>query len=228
MDTTNNYGNLSTELASAVFVPMDSNKNKSPANGNRYCRLIKKGENSKLAASVAVEIPNSTGLPDVSKHHAVNAYLLSAYHQLQNEAVKALAISGALTVPFSVLSLDNLESVATALNESAGIGHISEERIKAWFDADARDMMLVYISDRLGFSDNISDADLLKCNQVANQLRDNLAKLSAKKPVQFADKVKDALNGALNSLVSSGDEFAPRLVAKLNMSVCDDDMLSML
>lgn len=215
---------LAPVLQSAAFVPMDSIKGKGINAGNRWLKLIKKGENSKLAASVAVEVPEVTSLPDVSQHPAIASFLLAAYHQLENEAAKQVAIAGGLTLQYSSLSLANLEAVAVALNESSGIGQLSEERIKSWFDADAREMVLVALADKLGVSETATDADIKRLEQVANQVRDNLAKLASRKPVQFDERVKKALNMALD-VSDTGDNMTTRLRDKLNIAVGSEDLL---
>jgi len=230
--TTNNLSNnnqlpastLAPVLHSAAFVPMDSIKGKSVSSGNRWCKLIKKGENSKLGMSLAVEVPEITGLADYSQYPAITAYLIDALHGLQAEAVKQRAIAGDKVLQFSALSVANLEAVAVAINESSGIGQLSEERIKSWFDADARELVLVALADRLGISESATEGDIKRIEQVANQMRDNLAKLSSRKPVQFDERVKKALNMALDAS-DTGDNMTGRLREKLNQTVGADDML---
>lgn len=225
VSTTVNHGTLAVPLQSAVFVPLDSIKGKAVSAGNRWCKLIKKGENSKLVASVAVEIPASNGIPsELAQYPAIQAYLVEAYEGLKNEAVKARAVAGDVTLDYTCLSLVNLNSTATALNEASGIGQLSEERIKSWFDADARELVLVALADRIGVSETATPAEILKLEQIANQMRDNLAKLASRKPVQFDERVSKALNMALD-VSDTGDSMTLRLRDKLNATVSNDDML---
>lgn len=222
------HGNLTQPLQSAAVVPMDSTKGKDTAQGNRWCKLIKKGENSKLAASVAVEIPAVENLPQgLEQYPAIMAHLVAAYQQLENEAVKAQIIAGAGIVQYSSLGLAQLEAVAAASNEASGIGQLSEERIANWFDAECRDLYLVAIAERLGVADTATDADVKRCEQVANQTRDNLKKLSSKKPVMFDERVRKALLWALE-VTDSGDSMTARLAEKLNQKVDTVDMIAAL
>lgn len=222
---TNNIGTLAPVLQSAAVVPMDSIKGKAVSAGNRWCKLIKKGENSKLRESVAVEIPAVMAIPaDALQVPAIHDYLLEAYEQLRNETVKARVIAGDSIIAYSALSLDSLAATATALNEVSGIGQLSEERIKSWFDADARELVLIALADKLGVSDTATPEDMKRLEQSANQMRDNLAKLSSRKPVHFDDRVKKALNFALDA-ADTGDSITSRLRDKLNIAVSGDDML---
>jgi len=218
---------LAAPLQSALVVPMDSIKGKVASNGHRFCKLIAKGENSKLASSVAVEVPHkqvSGSILDNPRFPAIREYLQGAYDMLVNGAVKELVIKGAQTVQFSELSVEKLEAYAAIANESSGIGQLSEASIKQWFDADARELVIVALADKLGISDTANDADVKRLEQIANQLRDNLAKLSSKKPVQFDERVRKALNMALE-VSDTGDNMTSRLLAKLNTVVSADDML---
>jgi len=217
---------LAAPLQSALVVPMDSIKGKAASSGHRYCKLIAKGENSKLASSVAVEVP-AVSLPTAAQfteYPALADYIRGAMESLQAATVKQLVIKGAQTVQFSDLSISHLAVTAAALNESSGIGQLSEASIKQWFDADARELVIVALADKLGISDTANDADVKRLEQIANQLRDNLAKLSSKKPVQFDERVRKALNMALE-VSDTGDNMTARLLSKLNTVVSADDML---
>ena len=217
---------LAQPLQSALVVPMDSIKGKTASNGHRFCKLIDKGAHSKLAASVAVEVP-AVQIPkpaQLTEYPAIADYLRGALEQLQGACIKSLVISGARTVQYSELSLAHLEQTAACLNEACGIGQLSELGIKQWFDSNARELVIVALADKLGISETANDADIKRLEQIANQLRDNLAKLSGKKPIHFDERVRNALNMAL-SASDTGDSMTQRLSSKLNAVVSNDDML---
>jgi hypothetical protein len=217
---------LAPPLQSALVVPMDSVKGKASSAGHRFAKLIAKGKNSKLAASVAVEVP-CYKLPtpsELDSYPALRDYLIGSFEGLVNSRTKELIVAGAATVQYSDLALSYLNSHAAALNESSGIGQLSEAGIKSWFDSDARDLVLVALADKLGITETATDADVKRLEQIANQLRDNLAKLSSKKPVQFDERVRKALNMALE-VSDTGDSMSARLLDKLNAVVSDDEML---
>lgn len=237
MDTTNttttmqqdagNHGNLTQPLQSAVFIPMDDTKKHKLAAGNRWCKLIKKGENSKLGKSLAVEIPALTQA--VADSYMQQAGIAAAVHEyleeLQNIYIKSRAIAGAASIQYGELTPENVAAAIAASGEA--LGQLSAERITNWFENDARELLIVALADRLGLSDTATDADVKRLEQIANQTRDNLAKLSSRKPVVFDERVKQALNWALD-VTDSGDNLTTRMRDKLNAAVGQEDMLAAL
>lgn len=229
MDTTT-LTNLNTTLAqplqSAAFIQMqDAGKSKKLSAGNRWCKLIKKGTNSKLAESLAVEVPASINITECLTH-SVLADAVSEYLQtLQDSQIKALAVSGVKIVQYSELTVANLAQFVSTSEDNGRIGQLSTERIVAWFEAEARDNLIVSLADRLGISETASDAEVKRLEQIANQTRDNLAKLSSKKPVQFDARVLAALNWALDVTIA-GDVSGmnDRLRDKLNAPVVIDNI----
>lgn len=214
-----NIGTLAQPLQSAVFIKMDASKGKSVSSGNRWCKLIKKGENSKLPESLAVEVPQfNAKLETLQQYPALVDYLQNAMEALVNNLVRSRAEAGAASINYSELSIEKLAEFAAQENAAAGIGHMSEERIKQWFEQDARELLLVALADRLGVSDTATEQDVKRLEQIANQTRDNLAKLSSKKPVQFDERVRNALNWALD-VTDTGDTFTGRMRDKLNAKV---------
>jgi hypothetical protein len=221
---------LAAPLRSALVVPMDSTKGKTASHGHRFAKLIAKGKNTKLTASSAVEVP-CFKLPtpnELDSYPALREYLTGAFDGLVNSRTKELIVGGATIVQYSDLALSYLNSHAAALNESNGIGQLSEAGIKTWFDSDAREIVIEALKAKIGISDSLADpiteADVKRLEQIANQLRDNLAKLSSKKPVHFDERVRKALNMALE-VSDIGDSMTARLLDKLNVVVSDDDAL---
>ena len=219
MNTTHNndtYTNLSQPLQSAVFIPRDETKKRTLSAGNRWCKLIKKGEPSKLAASIAVEVPASINIPSYLGQPIISEAVVEYIQSLQDAYIKSLAVSGAKQIQYSDLNEVKLAEFLATSDDSGRIGQLSGERIAAWFEADMREMLIVALADRLGLSDTATEQDVKRLEQIANQTRDNLAKLSSKKPVHFDKRVKDALNWALDSTSVDDDAMFSRLKDKLN------------
>lgn len=226
--TSNNAGNLTQPLRSAVFVPMDSVKGKTPAAGNRYCKLIKKGENSKLKESIAVEVPAwNTHLADVAAYDALNEYLHSCMDSLVDAYVKSRAITGALSVQYDEFALDRLNTFAAEYNASEGIGQLSEERISHWFDKECREIYVVALAEHLGISETATDAEVKRLEQLANGVRGNLMKLASKKPIMLDDAVRKMLTRALE-ITDTGDSMTVRLLDKLSQRVESVDLSAIL
>lgn len=207
--------NLSTALNSAQFVPMDSVKAIKPSTGHYFAKLIKKGENSKLPESLAIEVPFPHSLAAYMAQAGLVDYLTEAMQALQDNYLKARAASGVVQVQYEELTPANLAQFYADSAANGGIGQLSEERIIGWFEASARDMLIVALADRLGISETATDADVKRMEQIANQTRDNLKKLSSKKPVHFDERITKALNWALD-VTESGDNMTARLRNRLN------------
>jgi len=241
MDTTNSINtnitnnnaaatNLSLPLQSAVFIPMqDAGKSKKLSAGNRWCKLIKKGDNSKLPESLAVEVPAALNVAACMSHNVLAEAVAEYLATLQDAQIKAMAIAGSKTVQYSDLTPEALALFVATSEDSGRIGQLSSERITGWFEAEARDLLIVALADRLGISESASDAEVKRLEQIANQTRDNLAKLSSKKPVHFDTRVLAALNWALDVTVA-GDTAGmnQRLRDKLNTPTVELDLGSAL
>jgi len=229
--TVNNINtNLSQPLQSAVFIPMqDVGKTRKLSSGNRWCKLIKKGTNSKLPESLAVEVPAALDVTACMKHNVLAEAVAEYLATLQDAQIKSLAVSGVKTVEYSELTTEKLAQFVATSEDSGRIGQLSTERITGWFEAEARDLLIVALADRLGISESASDAEVKRLEQIANQTRDNLAKLSSKKPVHFDARVLAALNWALDVTIA-GDTAGmnDRLRDKLNMKVEELDLGSAL
>ena len=215
--------NLSMPLQSALFMPMEYSKKHSLSAGNRWCKLIKKGENSKLPESVAVEVPAALNVSSYMAQSVVAEAVAEYIASLQDAQIKALAVAGAKQVNYSELTPEKLAAFLATSEDSGRIGQLSSDRIVAWFNTEARDILIVALADRLGISDTASDSEVKRLEQIANQTRDNLAKLSSKKPVHFDTRVLAALNWALDVTVAVGDTsgMSDRLRDKLNAPVVD-------
>lgn len=234
MNTTNTATviteNLNPVLNSAAIFPLAQCSDKKLNAGHRFTKLIKKGESSKLPESCAVEVPalSLSVFNEYLKQPAIQQYLMAATEKLQDAAVKAQIEAGHKVIQYSELSAENIAAYCMSSANEGGIGQLSEERIANWFDSTARDLYMVALADRLGVSDTATEADVKRLEQIANQTRDNLKKLSSKKPVHFDPRVKAALNWALEVTMQDDDVMNSRLVDKLNMEIKQDDLVASL
>lgn len=231
METTfnnNTHGNLTQPLQSAPFIPMEDSKGAELATGHRWCKLIKKGDNSKLAASVAVEIPAHLGsIDEAAKYDSLRDAMQAALVSVQDAYIKSRAVAGATGIQYSELTLANLATFAVEYNASEGVGQLSEERIAKWFDAECRELYIVALAEHLGVTESATEQDVRKLEQLANSIRGNMVKLASRKPVMFDERVKKALNRALE-ITDTGDNMTARLRDKLNMAVNADDFEAVL
>lgn len=220
---------ISQVLQCATFFAMDKADNSKLHAGNRYCKLIKKGENSKLPQSLAIEVPMLTdaAMNDWLANATIRASVLAHIEGLRDSWLKEQASNGNMTVQYADITVDAVAAHVLASARSGGLGQLSEASIAQYFEDNMREMLIVAFADRLGMSDTVSDAEVRKLEQLCNSTRDNLKKLASKKPVAFDERVRRALEWALDT-TNTGDTMHTRLVAKLNNQVSEDDMLAVL
>ena len=220
---------VSKVLHDATFFPIADCSNENLRAGNRYCRLIKRGDNSKLSASVAVELPalSAAQFGEYIANPVIHELVTGYIEKLQDEYIKGRAIAGAAGISYSEVNVANVaEYLASQGDGSGGFGQLSEERIAAWFEQEARELLIVAFADRLGMSQDVSDAEVKKLEQLANQTRDNLKKLASRKPVVFDTRVHKALEWALD-VTDAGEVMTAKLRGKLNMpATAQEDLLA--
>lgn len=126
------------------------------------------------------------------------------------------------TITQSTDSIDdakNLESVCTD-SGFAVVSPIAENEIVAWFEANSRALLLAALANRLGIGETGRPEDFQRLEQIANQQRDGLKTiLSSKEPVIIEERVKNALNWALE-VTDRGDSMTVRLKDKLSSIPC--------
>lgn len=216
--------------ACASFFPMAKAEADKLHAGNRYCKLIKKGENSLLPESLAIEVPELTDaeLAEYLANPTVRLSVLGYVESLRDSWLKAQASVGVKTVQYSSINVANVASHLNASVKAAGLGQLSEASISSYFEDNMRDMLIVAFADRLGLGDNATDAQVKKLEQLCNQTRDNLKKLASRKQVVFDEKIRKALEWALSS-TDAGDSMHVRLQQKLAVNtVTEEDVLSSL
>jgi len=98
---------------------------------------------------------------------------------------------------------------------SGDLDQFNEESIVAWFETHVRRLLLVALADRLGLAETAIEADFNRLQQIADQTRDNLAKLGSGEPLQFDERVTNALNWALDR-TDIGGNMTANLRNKLN------------
>lgn len=224
--TDNMNDNLTTPLQSAAVISFEASKKHKLAAGNRWSRHIKKGANSTLPESCAVEVPAALSVAEYMARPHVAAAVAGYLQQLQDAQIKAAIAAGTKVLEYSELTADKLDSyLATA--DVAGLGQLSSERITSWFDSEARELLIVALADRLGIADTASEAEVKRLEQIANQTRDQLAKLASKKPVQFDERVRKALEWALE-VTDTGDMMSSRLSERMKGATAEVDLLGSL
>jgi len=217
-----NAGTLAPVLSSANFYPLAGLKTRAVSKGNILAILKSKGENARITESLAIEVPSFTQADVVTcleKYPSLVNVMIAALHAEQRNILFNLAETGVKTVQYSDITLAKVAEAASS--SSVGVGKLSGELIKTWFDNDAASIMTVALTAWLGLSDDVEKLtaeDKVRIEQVNAQLKSSLSSLAApsyKPSVQ----VKASLNKCLDFIQNSGLDdsgLATRLKARLN------------
>lgn len=209
---------LAQPLGSAVIGKLEGYNHDAVGTGHTVQVMKSRGEKARLPFSMAVAVPEFTAR-DVSeaiaKYPALVEEFISTLYAAQREIIIGLAASGTRTLQYSDITLDK---VAASIVPKERAAKLSKDAIVNWYNSAAVDVMAVAIAGRLGISENPTDADMVRIQQVSNQVRDNLALLAA--PAHKYDtRVRDSLNWALDSIIAAGLDDSgmdARLKVRLN------------
>jgi hypothetical protein len=213
-----NAGTLAQPLQSAVFVPLAKADESKVASGHTLQVLKKRGDNSRIAESLAIEVPEFKAI-DVQLacqlYPALVDKFIATLYAEQREILFTLAAKGG-TVHYADISL-----AAVAANcKPVTSGKLSKESIVNWYNSVAAEVVSVVLAERFGLADKdeLSAVELDKIEQVSNAVRDNLATLASPNAKPEA-RVKQSLQLMLDAIEASGrDEssMVTRLNARLN------------
>lgn len=223
-------GTLAPVLGSAAIMPLEGYSVESSA-GHNTVVMKSRGASSRIPFSMAVEVPEFT-LADVTRalstYPLVGELFIKALADQQRELIVRAIEGGAKVLQYSEITLDK---VCSSIVPTVRAAKMSGDSIKSWYNLEAAEVMAVYIADRLGVSENPTDADMVKIAQVSNQVRDNLAKLASPN-ASFAEPVRASLNRSLDYIIASGLDsgLAGKLQSKLNPAQAADkvNLLDML
>lgn len=214
-------GTLAPVLSSAAFAPLDGYNHDGCSAGHTVQVMKKRGENSRLKQSLAVEVPEFTAAhvaEAVAKHPVLVAEFINTLYAAQRELLIDMAARGVAVVQYADITLDK---VAASIVPTVRAVKLSKDSIVNWYNSEAAEVMAVAIAERLGVADSLDAADMTRIQQVSNQVRDNLAKLAAPN-AQFDERVRKSLQWAIDSVIASGMDdtgMADRLNSRLNPAV---------
>lgn len=147
-------------------------------------------------------------------YKSYKTYVIDDWLKIQESALSDSQVKVASSKPIQTAS--PVDFYLNADEDSDKVGQHSEERqIEIWFETDARKLLLIALADRLNISETATAPDIARLEQIATQTRENFMKLGSPEPIHFDERVKKALNWALDS-TESGNSMTEKLRNKLN------------
>jgi hypothetical protein len=185
-------------------------------NGDRLCRIIKKGEKSKLTESMGVIVPavHVSILNALVNNEVGKEFLCNAVAGVQDGLIRKLAEAGKLAFFDSAIDIDAMLEAMQAENETV---RFSKESISKWFSSILQPVLIDAIKAKY---DGIAES---KLSQMLASYLASFQILASRQP-SMDSKVKASLIRALEFLPEDTDdavtnEIASRLAVVQDASV---------
>jgi len=195
-----------------IFTTYNSNgKDKSTAlSGQRLSvvRFKKDKSGSKAKDSQCVSVPVT--VLSAEDYEVLSPQISQWFHGVQDEIIREACVADKDAVTSEEI---DVAAVKSYLVQQAAGDRLNGEQIKYWFDSELQDMLLLAFAEKLGISDDCSEEQTQKLQQMCNVYRDCFAALAGGRTVFAADK-RSKLEKALG-LVDTSDGIGARLIAKL-------------
>ena len=192
-----------------TYVATGSNKTTAFTGQRLSVVRFKKGKDGKKAMdSQAVSVPAVTltdaDMSDLVTH--INAWFASQ----QDEIIRDLCIEGKKEVCDDDISV---AAVKTYLTQQAAGERLNGDAIRAWFDSELADLMLVAFAEKLEIGDSPSDEQAKRLEQMVNVYRDKFASMAGGRTM-FDAATRAKLAKALE-LADCSEGIGQKLAAKI-------------
>jgi hypothetical protein len=163
-----------------------------PLTGQRLAKVGYKSTAKTPAAfpSVAVSVPHIESDSILDSINSLIPHFVNYLADVQDKVIRSLYESsdGAITsIGDSDISVS--QCVAYLEAESNG-GRLTKESVHAWFDAEAKDVLSAIIADKLGFADDLTDAQNKVIAQKCAAYREVIGSLSGGATVLIPAQIK--------------------------------------
>ncbi len=196
--------------AAYTFAAYDSKNPTSPATGNRLSKVQFRGEQAKKHEPVFIEVAEISEETVTENMVVLMPHLMNLVTATQDTIIREHHIAGYLEVQADAISFD---AIVDKL-ESTGEGKLNKDKIFAWFDADVKDKITVAFANKWGLSDQPSEQEEKKLNELVNTYRTNYGALAG----ASSTFMPDTCNGMIKALevtetheTSIGKRFVARL-----------------
>jgi len=209
-------------------------KTSKPFSGQRLAKVTYKtvtDKNSELYGikreSKCVSIPLIAATDVIGNINVLAPYVVEYLHSIQDKIIRERVDAGAKHIATDEISIASICEYLESNNES---GRLTKDSVATWFQETLADNLAVTLADRMGISENPSDADSEKIIAVVEAFKGKIASLAGGKTA-YEPKICKSLISALE-LAPSGDALATRFTARLQKMINehknDDDLLACL
>lgn len=137
-------------------------------------------------------------------------YVVTMLEEVQNQIGRDIVEAGGNFVTTEQLSLDAIH--AYMVQQAAG-ERLTSDVIRAWFDSELRDLLLVAFADKMGIGDNPTEEQTKKLEQITNVYRDKFATLAGGRTVIDVESRKKLVRAL--ELADTSEGIGNKLIVKL-------------
>lgn len=186
-----------------------------PLTGQRLAKVGYKStvKTPAMYPSVAVSVPVIESDSVLDSIDSLMVHIVNYLSDVQDKVIRSLYESsqGALTsVGDSDISVS--QCIAFLEAESNG-GRLTKESVNAWFDSEAKDVLSAIVADKLGFSDDLSDAQEKMIAQKCAAYREVIGSLSGGATVLIPAQIKSVR--ALIEQIEGESTVKEKLISRL-------------
>jgi len=194
--------------------------------GKRTSKLLyKTNPKTHLAAgkNSCVFLPAISGKDVESKLVELSEYLCGYLETVQDKMIRELHATGAASFSPDKVGID---SIISYLASTATVSRLSGDDIKAWFDSNMHDGLVVAFAESMSLDiEDITEEDLGRIEIVVGSYKSKFAMLASGKTV-FKEEDIVSLTKAIAVCGLEEDMLGSRFAARLgNMKAKTDDML---
>jgi len=225
-DITNNTATQdTTDTAPAAtayaFAAYDAQHSPAPATGNRISKCLYRSDSKEALANSYIELPELAEAEVQEQLTVLMPHLISYLETVQDSIVKASHKSGYDAVQASAVALP---AIIDKL-ESTGEGRLNKEAVFAWFDSSMADMLMVAFADKMGISDQPTEAEEERLSATLNVYRVKYGALAGGKSVYMPEEAEKLVK-AIEVAGAADTSLGARFVARLNkMQEPEEDLL---
>jgi len=150
-------------------------------------------------------------------------YLITYLQEEENKVVKAKHVAGATIIDPDTISLD---SIIAALESSGTNNRLNKERVEEWFAGSMLESLMVAFADKMGLSDEPTQAELDKLEQITGVYKAKFASLASGK-TSYRPEEAELMLKALDVTGAGTTEIGGRFVVRLERmkTVSTDDLM---
>ena len=180
-------------------------------------RLAKVGYKGKTAKfkSVCASVPKIDPLVVENHLDALMPHVIGMLEEVQNGVFRSLYESASGKLEHLTDDDISIQALIGYLEAESTGGRLTKESVIAWFNAEALEITLALLAEKLGFSDTLNEDQMAVLEKHANGYREVFASLSGGKTM-LQPKQINGLRKVLG-MISADDDISVKLTKRLDV-----------